>query len=187
MPYALFVRSNDSRRGALESDKIDVLVTHFNYTKTPDESYLQRIRQKFTNKGYIIGDIITEIDRYEGIAQLPAAIFRGSSAPPPLHRRIQFRLVPWQEFPFARLHYTGSEQFILYLRERAARMGYRLTSHELEKRTKTAVEVFGLDGLQFIEKDDGVEEGKSIELDSEEDIFRYLRMKYVPSYERNWY
>ena len=66
-------------------------------------------------------------------------------------------------------------------------MGYRLTAQALEKRTKTAVEVFGVDGLRFMEKDDGVTEGKSIELDSEEDVFRYLRMKYIPPHERNWY
>lgn len=75
------------------------------------------------------------------------------------------------------------------MREQAAKLGYRLTAEKLEKRTETAVEVFGVDALRFLERDkDGDrEEGECVVLDSEEDIFRFLRMKYVPSHSRNWY
>jgi len=75
---------------------------------------------------------------------------------------------------------------VRYLRERAARQGYQLSWDKLEKRTKTAVEVFGVDGLRFMDTDDHPE-GQVIVLDSEEDVFRFLKMKYVHPNERNWY
>ena len=67
-------------------------------------------------------------------------------------------------------------------------MGYKLTPFTLEKRKKTALEVFGVDGLRFLEDGfDDREEGESVHLDSEEDVFRFLRMGYVSPLERNWY
>jgi DNA polymerase/3'-5' exonuclease PolX len=95
--------------------------------------------------------------------------------------------VPWDSFVFAQLHHTGSDAFITHLREQAARMGYRLTEEKLEKRVKTALEVFGVDGLKFMQQKDDREEGESVLLDSEEDVFTFLRMKYIPPPGRNWY
>lgn len=66
-------------------------------------------------------------------------------------------------------------------------MGYRLTEEKLEKRVKTALEVFGVDGLKFMQQKDDREEGECVLLDSEEDVFTFLRMKYIPPHGRNWY
>jgi hypothetical protein len=77
---------------------------------------------------------------------------------------------------------------MIHVREQAAKMGYRLYPDKLEKRSQTALEVFGVDGLKFMEedKDDERQQGDCVLLDSEEDLFRFLRMKYVPPYKRNW-
>jgi hypothetical protein len=68
-------------------------------------------------------------------------------------------------------------------------MGYRLSVDKLEKRKETAVEVFGVDALRFMIRDqnDNRKEGECVLLDSEEDIFSFLKMKYVPPQGRNWY
>jgi len=72
------------------------------------------------------------------------------------------------------------------LREKAARLGYRLTPDHLEKRKQTAVDVFGVDGLRYMDDDQsGYDEGDLVILDSEEDVFRFLQMKYVPPFDRH--
>jgi DNA polymerase beta thumb len=74
------------------------------------------------------------------------------------------------------------------MREKAAKMGYRLSSEKLEKRTETAEEVFGADALRFMDWETGIEreEGECVLLDSEEDIFRFLKMKFIPPQDRDW-
>lgn len=60
---------------------------------------------------------------------------------------------------------------------------------KLEKRKETTVEVFGVDALRFVQQDknDERDEGECVLLDSEEDIFRFLKMRYIPPHSRNWY
>lgn len=96
------------------------------------------------------------------------------------------RFVPWDTYVFAQFHYTGSAHFINHCREQAARIGYRLTNSNLEKRKQTAIDVFGVDGLRFMGQDDGRKQGEMVLMDSEEDIFRFLKMEYVHPYDRNW-
>ena len=148
---------------------------------------LKEITDKFESIGYLTRQLNAQVDRSEGIAQLPASIFAASSISPPPHRRIIFRLVPWDAFVFSQLHFTGTGVFINHVREQAARIGYRISADKLEKRSKTAVEVFGVDGLKFMDAKDERQEGDCVLLDSEEDIFRFLRMEYVPPHKRNWY
>jgi DNA polymerase beta thumb len=152
-------------------------------------SVIYKIIQKLHSTGHITDDLDPHIERYEGIAQLPSSIFSDSSIPQPPHRRIIFRLVPWDAFVFSQLHFTGTEFLIRHLREQAARLGYRLSSYGLEKRTHTKVEVFGVDALRLIDQDssDTRKEGEYVLLDSEEDVFRFLKVNYIPPMERNWY
>jgi DNA polymerase/3'-5' exonuclease PolX len=182
--------SNPSRRGASESPEIDVLVTHPEVTNKPEDTdLLKSIIQKLQETEYITDDLTLDDARYEGIAQLPASAFSETPDRSPVHRRILFRVIPWDSFVFAQLHHTGSEAFIRHLREQAARIGYQLTPEKLEKRSKTAVEIFGVDGLRFMEQDknDTRKEGDTVLLDSEEDIFRFLRMEFVHPRNRNWF
>jgi DNA polymerase/3'-5' exonuclease PolX len=180
--------SNNSRRGALESTEIDVVVSHPSYTDTKNSQLLKSIINKLQSSGHIKDHLKVESDQYDGIVRLPAPSFSETSPPQPPYRRIKFNFVPWESFVFGQLHATGSPAFMIHVREQAAKLGYRLYPDKLEKRSKTAVEVFGVDGLKFIEEDkyDQREEGDLVHLDSEEDLFRFLRMKYVPPYKRNW-
>ena len=178
--------SNHSRRGLPECNEIDVLATHSNLTSAPsDPVHLESITNKLHSTGYITHHLAVEPDQYHGILQLPNHIISNTHGQPS-HRHLRIRLVAWNAFIFAQLHFTGPITFVRYLRERAARQGYQLSWDKLEKRTKTAVEVFGVDGLRFMDTDDHPE-GQVIVLDSEEDVFRFLKMKYVHPNERNWY
>lgn len=211
--------SNSSRRGALESNEIEIIVTHPSYTDKKDEKVkskllkkpkikprstqqndnkgqiedrklLKSIIDKLHSSGHVTDDINIEPDKYDGISQLPPLISSSETSTLAPHRRIKFILVHWDSFVFTQLHATGSPAFMTHVREQAARMGYRLYPDKLEKRSKTALEVFGVDGLKFMVEDDDHEEerkeGDLVLVDSEEDLFRFLRMKYVPPYQRNW-
>ena len=178
-----------SRRGTLESKEIDVLLTHPSFTAGDAPKMLLRdLIAKLHSSGHLTDDLEVEIDRYDGIAQMPASIFLESSKPPPPHRRIKFRLVPWDAFVYVQLHATGSEAFIIHVREQAAKIGYKLHQDKMEKCQKAVIEVFGVDGLEYMYevKNDERQEGDCVLCDSEEDIFRFVQMKYVPPYQRNW-
>src|SRR5579862_3949024 len=186
IPVALKV--NSSRRGLNECQDIDVLLAHPQYTaEQPSQSLLGSVIDKLYSTGYITDHLTTGSTHYEGIAQLPSQIFPTADAVRP-HRRLCFRLVPWDAFVFCQLHYTGSQAFIRHMREKAAKMGYRLSVENLEKRTETAVEILGADALRFTEQEtrNEREEGDIVLLDSEEDIFRFLKMKFIPPHDRNW-
>jgi DNA polymerase/3'-5' exonuclease PolX len=188
--------TNQSRRGALESPEIDVLLTHPDYAKTTpdtllgtlaDKHLLRSIIDKLRSSGHITDDTVFQVNRYDGIVQLPISFDDDINRPP--HRRIKFRFVAWDSFVFAQLYFTGTDAFIIHCREQAAKRGYRLSFDCLEKRTKTTMEVLGVDGLKYMYKDekDDTQEGSLVNLDSEEDLFAFLRMKYVPPHARNWY
>ena len=187
--------TDESRRGALESPEIDVLLTHPDYdaprpdslVDTPgDQSLLKSVTDKLRKSGHFTHDFISHVKRYDGICQLPIST---DDTQRPRHRRIKIHFVPWESFVFAQLHFTGTDAFIRHCREQAAKRGYRLTLDGLERRTKSAMEIFGVDGLKYMITDekDKTTEGALITLDSEEDLFAFLKMKYVSPHERNWY
>jgi DNA polymerase/3'-5' exonuclease PolX len=180
--------SKSSRRGSIESNEIDVLITHPTYQDLifpPD--LLQKVVDKLHSTGHITNHLMCLKHRYDGISKLPTPDNSLST----LHRRIKFRFVPWNSFVFAQLYYTGTHAFMIRVREQAAKRGYSFTLDGLQKRVRTAFEVFGVDGLKYMEenvsKDDKTKEGEWVHLESEEDIFRFLRMRYVSPQNRNWY
>jgi DNA polymerase/3'-5' exonuclease PolX len=97
--------------------------------------------------------------------------------------------IRWNAFVYAALHETGSPAFWLGLRDGAAKLGFELTKNHLLKRTGIFKEVFGADATQYFEdtaQTREYEEDELVYLSSEEDVFRFLDMKYVPPHERNW-
>tara|TARA_Y100000389_G_scaffold204970_1_gene261424 strand:- start:22548 stop:25496 length:2949 start_codon:yes stop_codon:yes gene_type:complete len=77
-------------------------------------------------------------------------------------RRIDFMFTSEKEFPFAILYFTGSKEFNVRMRQHALSRGFTLNEHEIKYSDKT----------RYLEK----------EFSSEEDIFKFLGMKYkIPS------
>jgi len=71
--------------------------------------------------------------------------------------RIDIRLVNSTAFPAALLYFTGSQRFNILMRQRAIELGYTLNEYGLYDK-----------------------QGNLIPVTSEEDIFRVLRIKYIP-------
>jgi len=187
VPSSFKSQSDRSRRGAAESPEVDILVTHPTLVSdvAPVED-LKKLEKYLQSKGLIQELLKLGENELSAIGHLPETIFTETNQPVPPHRLIRLYLVQWDSWPYAQLYYTGSSAFNILLREKAARLGYRLTPYHLEKRKQTAVEVFGVDGLLYMEEDrTDYKEGDRVILDSEEDVFRFLQMKYVPPLDRN--
>ena len=77
-------------------------------------------------------------------------------------RRIDFLYTPPNEFAFAILYFTGSKEFNLMLRSKAKKMGYKVNEYGIYKNNK------------------------NILVESEEEIFALLGIKYLEPQERNF-
>ena len=147
---------------------------------------IEKLKAHLVSSGLTKGYLNVRENELSAVGKLPDNIFSETDQHTPTHRLVRLRIVPWDSWPYAQLYYTGSSAFNLYLREKAARLGYKLAPDHLQKSKKAAVEVFGVDGLRFM--DDNTQpykEGKWVILDSEEDIFRFLQLKYVHPFDRN--
>ena len=71
---------------------------------------------------------------------------------------VDLRVVTKKEFPFALLYFTGSREHNIVLRGRAQKQGYKLNEYGLFKRQST----------------------KSLDLKSEEEIYKALGLSYIP-------
>ena len=139
--------------------------------------------QKLRYSGHIVDSLRITPNEYTAIAQIPNA------DPRPPHRQITFHFVAWNAFVFAELHHPGSEGFIRHVREQAAKLGFELGPDYLKKRKDVLKETFGEEAVEFLEETSETKEyreGDLVLLSSEEDIFRFLNMKYIPPHERNW-
>ena len=76
-------------------------------------------------------------------------------------RRIDIRYVPIKYFISARLYFTGSALFNIKMRQRAKKLGYKLSEYGLTK----------------------LSDGSPVKITSEEDFFTILKMSYLePKY-----
>lgn len=137
------------RREVKESGDIDVLVT-LNRKTTSDErtNLMCKIIDKLNNENYIKSSLALGDKKYMGIVKLK----RKRHA-----RRMDILITSQEEYPFAVLYFTGSQELNIIMRKDAIDMGYRLNEYSL------------LD-----------KKGKPIILKSEEEIFNKLGYKYIP-------
>jgi DNA polymerase/3'-5' exonuclease PolX len=78
-----------------------------------------------------------------------------------LHRRLDLRLVPHDQYCFGTLYFTGSDTLNKRMRAKAQELGYKLNEYSLMK---------GDDALPAA---------------SEEDVFKHLGMEYLAPADRN--
>ncbi|KAJ4457926.1 putative DNA polymerase lambda [Paratrimastix pyriformis] len=97
-----------------------------------------------------------EDSRYMGVCQLPGG----------LHRRIDMKVYPLSEFPFAVLYFTGSGYFNRSMRLLAKKKGFSLSDRHIVPRV-------------------GGMKGSPIPCATERDIFEVLGMEYRTPEERN--
>ena len=80
-----------------------------------------------------------------------------------IHRRIDLKVVPRACLPCALLHFTGSDHLNKRMRLRAGELGYKLSEYQVVKVGP-----------------DSKETGAPEQVGSEEAIFKFLGMEYIP-------
>lgn len=137
------------RRKVKESGDIDVLVTLKRKTTSKERSELMcQIIEKLKNENYIKSSLALGDKKYMGIVKLKRKRYA---------RRMDILITSQEEYPFAVLYFTGSQELNIIMRKDAIEMGYRLNEYSL------------LDKKE-----------KSIILKSEEEIFNKLGYKFIP-------
>jgi DNA polymerase/3'-5' exonuclease PolX len=137
------------RRKELDSGDIDILINSASVnSKTP---IFKDILDYLHDKGYIRADLSKGKKKYMGIVGLPNK----------KSRRLDILITNDEEYPFAKLYFTGDTNTNIVLRKQAINQGLRLNEHSLTSR-----------------------QGKKIKLYSEKEIFNYLGFDYIPPSKR---
>lgn len=107
--------------------------------------------------GYVTDTLAQGPSKFMGVCRLPDG----------MHRRLDLRSVPPEQFHFATLYFTGSNLLNVKMRLRAIELGMTLNEYRLER--KPAV--------------DG-QEGEAVPAGSEREVFEALGMDYLEPHER---
>lgn len=152
------------RRGLDKSGDIDVLVTFKNiskYKKNKDvlkkdmEHILSEIKEKMQHEKYLYDILGIGEKKLMGVCKLEGY---------PYFRRLDILMTYPHEYPFALLYFTGDGNFNAKLRNLALEKGYSLNEYG------------------FITKDN--KEKIDIKAKEEDDIFRFLGLRFIPPSER---
>lgn len=152
------------RRGAATSGDMDVLVGHPDFTSDckwkPD--YIKRIVQEMQKINFIT-DVLSQGDsKFMGVCLLP----KSEECPSPLHRRLDIRVIPMDQYYFGTLYFTGSDMFNKRMRTHALEKGFTLNEYSIRP--------VGITG----------EPGEPIPVESEEEIFDVVGFPYLKPEER---
>jgi DNA polymerase/3'-5' exonuclease PolX len=154
-PYPIEVVGS-YRRGAANSGDIDALI-RLPENISPKKATLHFEAYVESLKPYII-EILAQ-----GPKKCMAICKIGSKA-----RRLDLLLTPANEYAYALLYFTGSDKFNVAFRAHALQEGYTLNEHTMK----------AVDGT----KPELAQAQTSME--KEEDIFAFLKLKYIPPTER---
>ena len=144
------------RRCSETSGDIDVLVTG---NKTKFQDFLNLL----INSKYITDVLAHGQTKLMGICRIPDETASLSSSSSSLYRRIDVIFTPKVNYPFALLYFTGSGEFNIEMRKLAMANGLLLNEKELSRDGHKITETFK----------------------TEEDIFKYLKIKYIDPCDRN--
>jgi len=155
------------RRGRSLCGDIDILVSH------PDgrshKGFLQKLLFRLREIELVTDDLINvengEQRKYMGVCRL-----KGDGRK---YRRIDFIVAPYNEWPLALLHFTGSAHLNRSMRLMAKKKNMSLSEHALRS------DVLRQDGVK-------VNSGVIVPVFSEEDVFRHLGLDFLQPTERDW-
>lgn len=151
------------RRNTATSGDIDVLITG---PKGKNKKLRAHLIEELTHMG-IIKEVLASGDKkFMGITLLPGYT---------VHRHMDIIDTDIEQYPFAQLYFTGSGGFNADMRAHALTQGYSLNEYCLsDKKTKVCIS----------ESEIYAKIGKT-SFSNEEDIFKFLGMKYVVPEKRN--
>ncbi|KAH3742644.1 DNA polymerase lambda [Pelomyxa schiedti] len=153
-PDLALVTCGSYRRGAPTCGDVDILISDKSGGTT--DGILLALVSALHQSGFLTDDLVQVLeksDKYMGVCQLPGS----------LHRRIDLKVFPVENWACALLYFTGSGYFNRSMRLFARKKGYSLSEHSLVKRwgaprngfkgdpipVSTEYEIFQLLGLQY--------------------------------------
>jgi len=125
--------------------------------KNSDDLNLKNIVSNLIDSGYIIETLASGKSKFMGLCKL---------SPELPARRIDILIADPSYYYFALLYFTGSYNFNIYMRKIALEKGYSLSEYGLKGKDKKIIDTSEL-------------------IKSEEDIFKFLDIAYVPPNKRN--
>ena len=164
-PSIIMSINGSYRRGHITSGDIDLMIT----SKTEDPSKLRKLLIKeLTKQGIIKATMASGKKKFMGVVKLESEGFHKA-------RHLDIIDTSPLDFPFAVLYFTGSGGFNSKMRTEALKLGYSMNEYCLsDKNTKVRINSDVISNKI----------GKPL-FESEEDIFKFLDMKYVKPENRN--
>ncbi|XP_067121922.1 DNA polymerase beta-like [Centruroides vittatus] len=151
------------RRGAPKSGDVDVLLTHTDFTSKSkqENNYLKAVTDRLEECKFIT-DII-----HQGKTKSTAVCQLKSKDEDQLHRRIDIRFIPHDQYYCGVLYFTGSDLFNQDMRAKALAEGFTLNEYTIRPVGSTGVP------------------GEPLPVTCERDIFEYINYPYKKPEERN--
>uniref|UniRef100_A0A3Q3K8N6 DNA polymerase n=1 Tax=Monopterus albus TaxID=43700 RepID=A0A3Q3K8N6_MONAL len=147
------------RRGAASSGDIDILLTHPNYTSHTEKQpkLLRAVVDHLESIGFVTDTLSKGDTKFMGVCQLQQSDEDEEEC---LHRRIDIRLIPKDQYFCGVLYFTGSDIFNKNMRAHALEKGFTLNEYTIRP--------LGVTGVA----------GEPLFVDSERDIFEYIQYKF---------
>ncbi|XP_062237572.1 DNA polymerase beta [Platichthys flesus] len=157
------------RRGAASSGDIDILLTHPDYTSETEKQpkLLHDMVSHFESTGFVTDTLSKGDTKFMGVCQLQKSDDDDDEEEEYLHRRIDIRLIPKDQYYCGVLYFTGSDIFNKNMRTHALEKGFTLNEYTIRP--------LGVTGVA----------GEPLLVDSERDIFDYIQYKYREPKERS--
>uniref|UniRef100_A0A667XYX6 DNA polymerase n=1 Tax=Myripristis murdjan TaxID=586833 RepID=A0A667XYX6_9TELE len=145
--------------GAGSSGDIDILLTHPNYTSQTEKQpkLLHAVVEHLESIGFVTDTLSKGDTKFMGVCQLQQS---DEDEEEFLHRRIDIRLIPKDQYYCGVLYFTGSDIFNKNMRAHALEKGFTLNEYTIRP--------LGVTGVA----------GEPLMVDSERDIFEYIQYKY---------
>uniref|UniRef100_A0A3P8WZR4 DNA polymerase n=1 Tax=Cynoglossus semilaevis TaxID=244447 RepID=A0A3P8WZR4_CYNSE len=154
------------RRGAASSGDIDILLTHPDFTSQTEKQpkLLHAVVDHFESLGFVTDTLSKGDTKFMGVCQLQQS---DEDEEEYLHRRIDIRLIPKDQYYCGVLYFTGSDIFNKNMRTHALEKGFTLNEYTIRP--------IGVTGVA----------GEPLFVDSERDIFEYIDYRYREPKERS--
>ncbi|XP_028853160.1 DNA polymerase beta [Denticeps clupeoides] len=153
------------RRGAESSGDIDILLTHPLFTSQSEKQpkLLHSVVECLESSGFVTDTLSKGDTKFMGVCQLQNEDGDDEDEDEKeahLHRRIDIRLIPKDQYYCGVLYFTGSDIFNKNMRTHALEKGFTLNEYTIRP--------IGVTGMP----------GEPLLVDSEKDIFEYIQWKY---------
>ncbi|KAM9823459.1 DNA polymerase beta [Syngnathus typhle] len=154
------------RRGATSSGDIDILLTHPDFTSQTEKQpkLLHAVVEHLESVGFVTDTLSKGDSKFMGVCQLQKG---DEDEEEYLHRRIDIRLIPKDQYYCGVLYFTGSDIFNKNMRTHALEKGFTLNEYTIRP--------LGVTGVA----------GEPLLVESEKDIFDYIHYKYKEPKDRS--